>query len=419
LLPPLRWRLVPVPLGLHHPVWIEDPAFDLDWHVRRMGCPAPGGLRELCELISEITSRPLERDRPLWEEWLIEGLEGGRVAAVIKVHHALADGVASAQLLNQVFDDAADAGPPPIDDWKAERVPSKRSLLLNGMAHAARRAVSGLPTMLRGSIRSRRQRKIAGLAVSERPPKAFAAPKTRFNAPLTAHRSFAVATVDLESVRAVRSAFGTTINDVMLAAVAGGLRTYLQAHDSLPDSPLVASLPVSTREEGERPAWGNHLAQIFVTLPTHVADPAERLRAASASADLAKSHLAETRGTRIEDWIEALPAPLLRLFGRRFLLPASARRAPANVVISNVPGPRAPLYLSGGPVDAFYSIGPLLPGVGLNITAWSYVNQLNVSFLACRELVPDLWSLVDAVRESFSELEKAAEAGTRDRPRLR
>jgi diacylglycerol O-acyltransferase / wax synthase len=194
----------------------------------------------------------------------------------------------------------------------------------------------------------------------------------------------------------------------MLAAVAGGLRSYLSSRGALPAGQLVASLPVSTRQEGERPAWGNHLAQMFVSLPTDVADATERLRAAQRAADVAKAHLTETRGTRIEDWIEELPAPLLRLFGRRFLLPASARRPTANTVISNVPGPRTALYLQGAPVEAFYSIGPLLPGVGLNITAWSYVDQLNVSFLACRELVPDVWDLVAAVIDAFHELEKVA-----------
>jgi WS/DGAT/MGAT family acyltransferase len=404
LLPPFRWRLVQTPLAIHHPVWIEDPDFDLEWHVRRMGCPAPGGDRELCELISDIASRPLDRTHPLWELWVIEGLSGDRIATVAKVHHALADGVASAELLNQVYDHAPVADPPPPDTWVPEAVPARRTLAWAATRDVARLLAAGLPTIVRLSRRARQHKRIAGLVVSEQPPKLFQAPTTPFNRPLTPHRSFAIASFSFADVRAVRAAFGTTVNDVVLAVAAGALRRYLERHGALPAGPLVGGMPVSVRTEAEQGTWGNRIVQIYVSLPTDVADPVERLAAAHRSATAAKADLEATRGARLENWLELLPLPVLKAIGRIFVRQVRAGRSPNNVTISNVPGPRSPLFIDGAPVEAFYSVGPLMSGTGLNITAWSYVDQLNVAILACRELVPDLWDLVDLLRDELDVL---------------
>jgi WS/DGAT/MGAT family acyltransferase len=404
LLPPFRWRLVETPFALHHPVWIEDPDFDLEWHVRRMGCPAPGSERELCELISDIASRPLERSHPLWELWVIEGLALGRIATVAKVHHALADGVASAELLNQVFDHSPTPEPPPEDTWSPEPVPPPRTLALAAARDVARLLATGLPTIVRLSRRARAHKRIAGLVVSEQPPKLFQAPPTPFNRQLTPHRSFAIGSFALADVRAVKAAFGATVNDVVLAVAAGALRRYLIELGGLPDAPLVGGMPVSVRTDAERGTWGNRIVQIYVALPTDVADPRDRLTAARRASSAAKADLEATRGARLENWLEYLPLPVLKGIGRLFMRQIRSGRAPNNLTISNVPGPREPLYLDGAPVESFFSVGPLMSGTGLNVTAWSYVDQLNVVVLGCREITPDIWRLVELLRDELEIL---------------
>ena len=408
-LPPFRWRVVRVPGDLHEPLFVEDPDFDLDFHVRRMAVPAPGGIHELCELISDIASRPLDRNRPLWELYLIEGLEDGGLASVAKVHHTLADGVASAELLDLFYDATADAQPSGRDDWQPEAIPGRWSLLAHAVPDLARLLVDGLPRILGDTRRARRLKKATPPLVSEPPPKSFTAPRTPLNRPLTPHRSFTVISVPLDDIRKVKTAFGTTINDVVLATAAGGVRRYLLERDALPATPMVASVPVSTRPPEARLTWGNHLAKIYVSLRTDVADPIERLQASRRAANAAKADLEATRGSRLEDWIEYLPVFLLRLLVRVLNRRFRSGKAPSeNLVVSNVPGPRSKLYIGGSPVTSFFSVGPLVESVGLNITAWSYVDQMNVCLLSCREAVPDLWHLTDLLRESFDELAKLA-----------
>jgi WS/DGAT/MGAT family acyltransferase len=409
-LPPFRWRLVPVPLDLHHPVWIEDPEFDLDWHVRRMAAPAPGGPRELCELISEIASRQLDRSRPLWELWLIEGLEGGQVAAVAKVHHALADGVSSAALLDLFHDTVPDAEvAPPEQPWRPEPVPSKLTLVLHALRDVLRVLFTGLPELLRAARAAREKKTIAGLAESEMPPKAFKAPTLAFNRVITPHRIFTIASASLDDVRQVRNAFDCTVNDVFLATVAGGMRRYLTSRDELPDAPLVASVPASTRADAEKYTWGNRLSKLYVRLRTDVEDPVERLMAQRGSAQAMKQEFEITRGARLENWIEVMPVPMLRWIGRTFdRVKRLGGPSSENLILSNVPGPRQPLFAGGAKLSAFYSIGPIAVGVGLNITVWSYVNQLNYCMIACREAMPDLWDLTDHIRDELGVLMKAA-----------
>lgn len=416
-LPPFRWRAVPTPFDLHHPVWIEDPSFDLDFHVRRMAAPQPGGQKELGEIVSEIASRALDRSRPLWELYLVEGLEGGRVAAVAKVHHAVADGVSSAELLDLYHDLEPQAPPRSTDPVPAagpehhpEAVPSRTRLLLAAIRDVVRLLVTGLPAMLAVAKEVRARRTVEGLAAADAPPKPFTAPPVSFNNVITPHRQFAFTTLSLEDAKRVKNAFGATINDVFLAAVAGGLRRYLEPRGELPDQPLVASVPVSTRSEEQAGTWGNQLAKMYVSLPTHIGDPVERLQAARSAARTSKDELQVTRGARLENWIEFFPLPLLRLTARLFIrIHRHTGRATENLIVSNVPGPKQPLWAGSARLSAFYSVGPVSPGIGLNITVWSYVDQLNISLIACREAVPDLWALTDAIRESAAELIKEAE----------
>ncbi|MGH2758933.1 MAG: wax ester/triacylglycerol synthase family O-acyltransferase, partial [Actinomycetota bacterium] len=304
LLPPFRRRIVEVPLRLHHPVWIEDESFDLSQHVRRVGCPAPGGMHEFAEIASDIASRQLPRHRPLWEIWVVEGLEDGKIAFVGKIHHSVADGIAAASLLASV---ASDLGAPdaPTSDWDAEQIPD-RWTLFKGAALDLGRELKGFPRLLRRTLRNmsalRRRRREADHA----PPLPFATPKTRFNTALTPHRTFTMATHALDDVKTVKNAFGATVNDVILAVVAGGLRRYLEEHGELPERPLVAGVPVSTAAEPERLS-GNKVSNMFTSLRTDIPDPVERLRAIHEVTKTAKEFHNVLGAEMLRDWSEITP----------------------------------------------------------------------------------------------------------------
>lgn len=404
LLPPFRRRLVEVPLRVHHPVWIEDPAFDLAHHVRRVGCPLPGGMREFAELVSDIASRQLARHRPLWEIWVVEGLEGGKIAFVAKIHHSVADGVAAASLLANVAADLTDTGSGV--PWQPEAIPDRRELFRDAVRDLARE-LRGLPRLLRstlGNMRSLRRRRGETL---EPPPLPFQTPRTRFNAALTPHRLFTMSTLSLEDVKRVKNAFGTTLNDVVLAVVAGALRRYLTERGELPDRPLVAGVPVSTAAEPDR-LGGNRVSNMFTSLRTDVADPVDRLRAIHEVTKTAKEFHNVLGAEMLRDWSEIAPprpfAWFMRTYSRRAL--ASRHRPPINLVVSNVPGPRTALSIADAGIVALYSMGPILEGIGLNVTVWSYVDSLNFGLVSCPELVPDLWALTDALGDELAELVK-------------
>lgn len=409
LLPPFRRRLVEVPLGVHHPLWLEDPDFDLDHHVRRATLPAPGGPRELDELISDVASYQLDRRRPLWEVWVVEGLEGGHVGFVTKIHHCAADGVKAAELLTNVLDAEPDAPDPapPEEPWRPERVPGRRELLVRSLLARLRQLV-WLPGLLRRTVdgfRRVRQRRRSG-AVS--PPLPFSAPDLPFNGALTRRRLFASTSLPLAEVKDVKNAFGVTVNDVVLALCASSLRRWLLDHDALPDRPLVAGVPVSTRAPGETIA-ANSVSNLFTSIPVHEADPVERLRAIHEVMKGAKEQHNALGAEMLADWSELTPsrpfAAGVRVYSRLGL--AERHRPPINLVISNVPGPTAPLYIAGARLSGIWSMGPILENVGLNITVWSYLGELNFGVVACPEAVPDLHRITDSLRDALAELKKA------------
>lgn len=409
LLPPFRRRLVEVPLGLHHPVWIEDPDFDLGWHVRRIGCPPPGGSREFDQVVSDIASVQLDRSRPLWEIWVVEGLEGGRVGFVAKIHHALADGVAAAALLANVMTLSPEdiEPPPPTTPWVPEEVPSQTRLVADALRSIGRLLVA-LPALLgrtaRGVGAVVRRRRTAAVS----PPLPFSTPRTSFNTHLTRRRIFATTTLSLSDVRAVKDALGVTVNDVVLALSASSLRAYLDRRGQLPDRPLVAGVPVATGSLDR--LSGNKVSNMFTALRTDLADPIERLHAIHEVTTAAKEVNNLLGADMLADWNEWTPPRLYAWFWRQYSKRglASRHRPPINLVVSNVPGPRDPLYVAGGKLVALYSVGPILEGIGLNITVWSYLDQLNVSAIACPERVPDLHEVVEGFHDALAELQKAA-----------
>ncbi len=409
-LPPFRRRVVPVPWGLGHPVWIEDPGFNLRRHVGRRMIEEPGGERELAAAIGAFSSTPLARDRPLWEMLIIEGLAGGRMAVVVKLHHAVADGSAAVALLQSVVHgtNLQASGVATEDQWRPEPIPSRR-LLLRMAARDHLTRWKGLPHLVVQSVRGTRASETRRRSSVVKPPLPLRhVPKTSFNVSLTAARTFAMTDLPMADIKAIRRATDATFNDVYLAICAGALRRYLSDRGELPDRPLVASVPVSTDPNVARLS-GNRVDSLYVTIGTDIADPVQRLRHIHDVTSAAK----EVRGLLGHDLLEqradVVPPQLYRSAVRMWTRTRLADRVrpPLNVVLSNVAGPREQIFFGPIELEALYSVGPILEGIGLNITAWSYVDTLGVSLLGSPASVPDPWLIIDALHDSLRELRAA------------
>src|SRR5581483_3600279 len=415
LVPPFRRRLMSVPFNLHHPVWIEDPDFDLDYHLRHIGLPPPGTPEQLAELAGDIASRPLDRSRPLWEMWIVEGLENGNVATIAKMHHCTVDGVSGSNLMVHLFDlEPNPEKPAEQEEWKPEHKPSDLELVGYAMNSRARRPLNlarVIPQTVRSVVnlvQTRRSSEGPGMATP------LTAPRTIFNHAITGRRSVAYTAVSLDDVKTIKKAFGTTVNDVVLTVAAGALRRYLEQHDDgLPDKSLIATVPVSVRSEGEQETIGsNKVSALFTTLATDVEDPVERLMVIHEANKGAKEEHKAIGADMLQYWAEFAAPTTFSLAARAYSGLKLADRHPVvhNLVISNVPGPPMPLYFAGAQLTALYPLGPIFDGAALNITVLSYMDDVDWGFIANPDTVPALWDLAHAVPEALAELKKAAEA---------
>jgi diacylglycerol O-acyltransferase / wax synthase len=417
LLEPLRWRLVEVPFGIDLPYWIDDPNLDLSFHIRGIALPAPGTPIQLAEQVARLASRPLDRAHPLWELYVIEGLEDGTVAIMTKLHHAAVDGKSGVQVLATVLDPDPRGRevPPPPDAAQRQKIPTDAEMLgrgwlgLLGRPEAALRLAANVVKEAPGLSRlwtlgAQGRGKLPAMGAAK-------APRVSFNKTLSAQRNWAYGSLSLTTVKQVKSRLGCTVNDVVMAVCAGALRQWLTDHDELPDVPLLAAVPISIRAADQGRDMGNQVSGMIAELPTHLADPVERLRAVHKSMAAAK---------QIHN---ALPAHLLQDFSQ-FTAPAAAEfvartlaglriadhvAPPFNVCISNVPGPREPLYYAGALMIANYPVSMIADGMGLNITLQSYRDSLDFGLVGTPELVPDIWRLMAYLEEALHEL--AAEAG--------
>ncbi|OBB97048.1 wax ester/triacylglycerol synthase family O-acyltransferase [Mycobacterium sp. 852002-30065_SCH5024008] len=406
-IPEFREKLADNLLNLDHPVWVDDENFELDRHLHRIALPAPGGRAELAEICGHIAESPLDRRRPLWEMWVVEGVAGtdchrdGRLAVMTKVHHAGVDGVTGANLMSQLCGTEPD-GPPP-DPARGVGGASGWQIAAGGLVRFAARPLQ-LANVVPDTVSSvvatlRRAREGQAMA---RP---FAAPATAFNARITDRRNIAYAELNLDDIKTVKNRFdGVKVNDVVMALVSAVLRQYLTDRNALPDSPLVASVPVSVHGKSDRPGR-NQVSAMFSSLHTEIADPVKRLKVIADANSVAKEHSSAIGASLLQDWTQfAAPA----VFGIAMRLYARTRFTDSmpvhNLVVSNVPGPQVPLYMLGCEVKAMYPLGPIFHGSGLNITAMSLRGKLDVGLLSCPDLLPDLWEMADEFAEAMEEL---------------
>jgi diacylglycerol O-acyltransferase / wax synthase len=406
LLEPLRYKLVEIPLKLHHPMWLEKSDIDLNYHLRRVRVPPPGGRRELNEVIGEIACTPLDRSRPLWEMHFAEGMADDRFAVIGKVHHALADGVASANLMARAMDLRG-----PIQDERdlyATNPPPSTGELLRAAWQDHVRQFRKLPLLVRetaagvGRVRARNKER------GEHPElaKPFSPPPTFLNHVVSPGRRFGTATLALSDIKETSKHLGITINDLVLAIAAGALRELLLRYDGRADAPLIASVPASLNTSPDR-LTGNEFFGLNVSLPVHVDDPMERVRLTAFAMGMAKEDFHLIGPQVVSQWAAYLPPSVTPAVFRR-LSKREAQSRLLNLPISNVPGPRERGRIGGAMISEIYSVGPLIAGSGINITVWSYVDQLNISVLTDDITLDDPHEATGAMAHAFAEIRSAA-----------
>jgi diacylglycerol O-acyltransferase len=408
--PEFRQKLRHVPLDLDHPVWVEDEHFDIDRQLHRIALPAPGEDAELAELCGHLAGVPLDRARPLWEMWVVEGLADGRIAVFTKMHHATVDGMSGMSLLSHLC--SLEPEMPELDPDQPERThqelqaPGSTELLARALVRFAQRPVrvAKLLTPTVGALVGSANRARSGTAMAA----PLTAPRTSFNGTISGRRSVAFTDLSLDDIKTVKNATSSTVNDVILTVASGALRRYLEGRDELPEASLLATVPVSVRGTSDKPG-SNQVSALFTRLRSDIADPVERLKAVSEGNRKAKDHQKAIPADALQEWAE-LAAP--KTFGVAVRIYSGLRLAEKhpvvhNLVISNVPGPPAPIYFLGGLVEGMYPLGPVFHGAGLNVTVISNNGRVHVGIIADAEQMPRPYDLARGFNEELETLLKA------------
>ncbi len=428
LVPPFRWRLAEVPFNLDYGYWVDDPDFDLEFHVREIALAPPGTDAQLADQVARIYARPLDRSRPLWELYLIHGLPTDRVAVMSKIHHAVIDGISGAEIMGALFDPTPEGRPPPPPlDPAGDRSPGELGMLARGALgipryplRVLRSAPRALPNLAEvqsfaaipgvkqmGRLTATAQRVLGRSRVVGRVD--LTPPRTSFNGRISSHRRYAFGQLSLDDIKAIKNHYGCTVNDVVVAICAGAVRRWLLEHDELPRQPLVAQIPVSVRREHQQGTYGNRILLMTAPLHTETPDPITRLQQTHESLVEMKERHRALPAELLQDANQFIPPALFSRAARlTFSLGASRASRPAwNLVISNVPGPQFPLYMAGARLEAHYPISVITDAMGLNITAMSYCGHLDFGIVADREQMPDVWSLIGWLGEALDELRPA------------
>jgi WS/DGAT/MGAT family acyltransferase len=422
LVPRYRQRLAFVPLNQGRPVWVDDPHFNISYHVRHTALPRPGGEQELKRLAGRVFSQALDRSRPLWELWLVEGLADDRFAVLSKTHHALVDGISGVDIATILFDTSPNPMPvaPPDHEWVPRPLPSDAQLLADALLE--RTTVPGeIVRGIRAALRGPRQ-------VAERVGEALvavgalawtglqAAPPSPYNVRIGPHRRFTWVRGDLSQFKAVKNALGGTINDVVLTVVAGALGRHMRRHGhDTQDVTLKAMVPVSVRADVERGALGNRVAAMWAPLPVGILDPVQRLLEINRSMEVIKES-GQAVGAQVLTELSGFAPPTIMAQAARL----QARQRLFNVVVTNVPGPQVPLYMLGRELDAIYPMVPLAENTALGIAIMSYFGQLNFGLVSDFDALDDVESLAEELALSIEEIVAAADAASeKPRPRPR
>ena len=412
-----RQKLVQVPLGIDHPYWVEDADFDLEFHVRHIALPKPGDWRQLCIQAARIHARPLDLGKPLWEMYVIEGLDGveglpeGSFATLSKIHHAAIDGVSGAEITAAIHDLTPDATPPlATTGWNPGANPSNAELMVRTAVNNIRqpfRFARVLGELAPPAIRAALER------TGDKPEDSSGpVPRTRFNRSVSAHRVFEARTFALAQIKEIRKHVdGATVNDVVLAVCSGALRHYLESHSELPRESLTAFAPISVRTSDEQGTAGNQVSGMFVSLHTQEADPIERLRKVQATTIDSKELTSAVGARNLTDLTQFMPGALAGISGRLVARTGLMTRIGpvANTVVTNVPGPQVPLYFTQARMVAHFGLGLPLDGLGLFHAIFSYNGTLTISITACREQLPDPSFYADCLQRAFDELLEATQ----------
>ncbi|MBB2911578.1 WS/DGAT/MGAT family acyltransferase [Streptosporangium becharense] len=437
LAPALRLRLADVPFSLDNPYWEEDSDFDVADHVHELTLSAPGDSAQLAELVAYLHEQHLDRSRPLWEMYLIHGLAGGRTAFYTKIHHCAIDGVSGAQALAALLDivpepDVVQPTEPSGQDRQApafDPITTLARAVTRSVSHPVRAlgsltkaaadldAIPLAATVPGARLVSRTTRTLAGLISGDTTPlpelPSLAAPRTLLDGPVSGERSFSYGSLPFDEIRSMAKSFGVSVNDVVMTLCASALRSWLCERDALPDRPLIAAIPVAVRRPGVTDTIGNQISAMIAPIPTNMACPTQRLHTMGQTMRLVKRRFELSPATWLSDVSALMPAPVAAL-----ALPRALRLAPqvnpvVNVIISNVPGPRFPLYLCGARVLNYHPVSMITDATGgINITCFSYDGSLDFGLIACPDRVDDVWGLLDHLHLAMEELRELANLNT-------
>jgi WS/DGAT/MGAT family acyltransferase len=412
-----RQKLVRVPLGFDHPYWIEDRDFDLEFHVRHIALPKPGDWRQLCIQVARLHARPLDLGKPLWEMYVIEGLDGvadlpvGSFAILTKIHHAAIDGISGVEMTAAVHDlEPNGVAPPPDHPWVPESEPSVFELAVRSTVNNIRQPFrfarilsEAAPPAIRAMLEFREDEDDPSTEI----------PRTRFNGPVSPHRVFEAKSFSLADVKQIRKRVdGATVNDVILSVCGGALRKYLDHHRELPLESLSAFAPISTRTEAEKGTAGNQVSGMFVRLHTDESDPVRRLEKVRHTTQTSKEITKAVGARSMTDVTQTMPGALAGISGRLVARTGliSRLRPVANCVVTNVPGPQIPLYFTGAKMVGNFGLGLPMAGIGLFHCVLSYNGAITVSVTGCRDQMPDPSFYAECLDASFRELREAAVA---------
>jgi len=412
LMPVLRWKYLEVPLGLHHPVWVEDPLFEAGYHFRRIACPAPGDNRALCELIAQLYILPLDHNRPLWMVWMVEGLQDGKIANVLMLHHAYADGAGVLVMMKRVLQTQPFCFERRLQPLSPPPVPTKTRLLLQAGRELPGTLVRSVYKVVLGIAHTRALKRRFAAEGKHDPPNPFKDVRdSPINDMLSACRSFAFVTFELARLKRISKSLQVTINDLFVACAALMYRRLMIDKGYAPDSgPLVTAIPFTQRPPEELDdGIGNMTTTDYLMMPVHLADPLARLAAARTSGNIMKEHFRAAKGADVNSILDLMPAFAIHAIARYIARKHGKFALTGNALVSNVAGPTQALYLGEIKLDNWISTGQVTHGMVVNTTAWSYDDKFNVSILADKKVVPDGWPLLECFREALDEYDHLAQ----------